>query len=259
MSSRIAARFTVPDVSVRSPAIPRILERGIDDLAVAAGPSKSNRGRVPAQMAKPSRMSRAVALGVAGGTGSGKTTVARALLDAVGSHRIAFLAQDAYYKDIEWENPEHLASHNFDHPDAIDNALLVEHVERLKAGEAVKAPVYDFVTHRRTDRTVVVKARPVILLEGILLFVEPRLRSLLDFKIFVDTDADVCFIRRLQRDLRERGRTYESVIDQYLATVRPMHLEFVEPSKRWADVIVPQGGENRVALSMVIARVEQLL
>jgi uridine kinase len=204
-------------------------------------------------------MKRPVALGVAGGTGSGKTTVARALLESVGPDRISFLAQDAYYKDIDWETPQQLAAHNFDHPNALDNALLVDHVRRLKQGQAIEAPVYDFVRHRRTRETVRVEARPVLLLEGILLFVEPALRALLDFKIFVDTAADVRFIRRLERDISERGRTLESVIRQYLESVRPMHLEFVEPSKRWADVIVPQGGENKVALDMVEARLEQLL
>jgi uridine kinase len=204
-------------------------------------------------------MSQAVALGVAGGTGSGKTTVARALLESVGADRISFLAQDAYYKDIEWESVEQLEAHNFDHPDAVDNNLLTDHVYELKQGREVEVPVYDFVEHRRTNETVRVEARPVILLEGILLFVEPTLRSLLDFKIFVDTAADERFIRRLERDIRERGRTLESVIQQYMDSVRPMHLEFVEPSKRWADVIVPQGGENKVALEMVEARVEQLL
>lgn len=204
-------------------------------------------------------MTQTVALGVAGGTGSGKTTVARNILRAVGADRIAFLAQDAYYKDIAWETQEQLAAHNFDHPAAIDNSLLVSHVRKLKKGEAVEVPIYDFVTHRRTADTVRVEASPVILLEGILLFVEPSLRSLLDFKIFVDTPSDVRFIRRLERDIRERGRTLESVVDQYMNSVRPMHLDFVEPSKRWADVIVPHGGENKVALEMVEARVEQLL
>jgi len=200
-----------------------------------------------------------VALGVAGGTGSGKTTVAHAILNAVGPDRIAFLAQDAYYRDIDWESSEQLSAHNFDHPDAIDSELLVHHVRELKQGRTVEVPVYDFVEHRRTPETLRVKSQPVILLEGILLFVEPNLRELLDFKIFVDTAADVRFIRRLERDMRERGRSLESVIDQYMGTVRPMHLEFVEPAKRWADLIVPQGGENKVALGMVAARVEQLL
>jgi uridine kinase len=200
-----------------------------------------------------------VALGVAGGTGSGKTTVARAILDAVGPDRIAFLAQDSYYRDIEWSGPEEIAAHNFDHPDALDTPLLVRHLAALKAGRAIELPVYDFVRHRRTPRTERVEARPVILVEGILLFAEPSLRELLDFKVFVDTDADVRLVRRIRRDLSERGRSTPDILRQYMATVRPMHLEFVEPSKRWADVIVPEGGENRVALAMVIARVEQLL
>ena len=204
-------------------------------------------------------MSARVALGVAGGTGSGKTTVARSILEAVGRSRIGFLSQDSYYKDVVWGGDHDLLRHNFDHPHSLDNDLLAEHIGELKAGRAVEVPVYDFVRHRRTGDTQRVEPRPVILVEGILLFVEPRLRDQLDFKIFVDTDADVRFIRRLQRDLRDRGRTVEDVMRQYTETVRPMHIEFVEPSKRWADVIVPEGGENRVALEMVVARLEQLL
>ncbi|MDH3253565.1 MAG: uridine kinase [Acidobacteriota bacterium] len=204
-------------------------------------------------------MKRVVALGVAGGTGSGKTTVARAILEVIGERRIAFLEQDSYYRDIEWRSEAELQAHNFDHPNALDNELLIAHLEALKGGVAVEVPTYDFVTHRRTTATERVESRPVVLLEGILLFVEPRLRSLLDFKIYVDTPSDVRFIRRLRRDLEERGRTLEDVIRQYETTVRPMHLEFVEPSKRSADVIVPHGGENRVALEMVTARLEQLL
>ncbi len=200
-----------------------------------------------------------VALGVAGGSGSGKTTVAREILEAVGPERIASLAQDSYYRDVEWGSDAELLHHNFDHPDALDNELLVAQVAELKAGRAVEVPIYDFVRHRRTERTRRVEPRPVILLEGILLFVEPRLRQLLDLKIFVDTDADVRLIRRIRRDIEERGRDYRDVMRQYLDTVRPMHLEFVEPSKRWADVILPEGGENRVALGMVVARVQQLL
>ena len=202
---------------------------------------------------------RAVALGVAGGTGSGKTTVSQAILQEVGRNRIAFLEQDSYYRDIEWKTEEELLAHNFDHPNALDNELLIAHVEALKNGLDVDVPVYDFVTHRRTADSRKVESRPIILLEGILLFVEPRLRSLLDFKIYVDTPSDVRFIRRLRRDMRERGRSLEDVVRQYGSTVRPMHLEFVEPSKRSADVIVPHGGENRVALEMVTARLEQLL
>ncbi|HXO21419.1 MAG TPA: uridine kinase [Thermoanaerobaculia bacterium] len=198
-------------------------------------------------------------LGVAGGTGSGKTTVARAILEAVGQDRIAFLEQDSYYRDVDWKSEAEILHYNFDHPAALDNDLLEHHVAALKSGHAVELPIYDFRRHRRVAQTRQVAARPVVLLEGILLFVEPSLRNLLDFKIFVDTDPDIRLIRRLRRDLAERGRTLEDVLRQYLETVRPMHLEFVEPSKRWADVILPEGGENRVALDMVVARVEQLL
>jgi uridine kinase len=198
-------------------------------------------------------------LGVAGGTGSGKTTVARAILETVGQHRIAFLEQDNYYRDIEWGSEAELLHHNFDHPGALDNDLLAEHVGTLRSGRPVEVPIYDFVRHRRTDKTRRVEPRPVVLVEGILIFVEKNLRDLLDFKIYVDTDADIRLIRRLGRDMAERGRSVDDVLRQYRETVRPMHLEFVEPSKRWADVIIPEGGENRVALEMVVARVEQLL
>ncbi len=202
---------------------------------------------------------RVVVLGVAGGTGSGKTTVAQAILSAVGPDRIAFLAQDNYYSDVDWHGAAEVAAHNFDHPDALDTALMVEHLAALRRGEAIELPVYDFVRHRRTGVSQRIEPRPVVLVEGILLFAEPAVRDLLDFKIFVDTDADVRLVRRIRRDLLERGRSVGDVLRQYMTTVRPMHLEFVEPSKRWADVIVPEGGENRVALEMVIARVEQLL
>ncbi len=198
-----------------------------------------------------------VALGVAGGTGSGKTTVAEAILERVGRDRIAFLAQDRYYRDTRDLGDPVL--YNFDHPDALDQDLLVSHVEQLKRGLPVEAPTYDFVTHRRSSKRERVEPRPVVLLEGILLFVDPRLRELLDLKIFVDADPDIRLIRRVRRDVEERGRDVEGVFRQYLETVRPMHLEFVEPSKRWADVIVPEGGQNRAALEMVTARVEQLL
>jgi uridine kinase len=198
-------------------------------------------------------------LGVAGGTGSGKTTVVRSILEAAGEDRIALIEQDSYYRDIDWRSEADLLQHNFDHPGAIDNDLLVAHLAALKAGHPVEVPIYDFVRHRRTNRTRRVLPLPVILLEGILIFVEAALRELLDFKIYVDTDADLRLIRRLGRDIAERGRSVKDVLRQYLETVRPMHLEFVEPSKRWADIILPEGGENRVALEMVVARVEKLL
>jgi uridine kinase len=198
-------------------------------------------------------------LGVAGGTGSGKTTVVRSILEAIGEGRIALIEQDSYYRDIDWASEDELLRHNFDHPSALENDLLVAHLAALKAGHPVEVPIYDFVRHRRTLRTRRVTPQPVVLLEGILIFAEPSLRQLLDFKIFVDTDADLRLIRRLGRDLEERGRSVHDVLRQYQETVRPMHLEFVEPSKRWADIIIPEGGENRVALEMVVARLEQLL
>jgi uridine kinase len=198
-------------------------------------------------------------LGVAGGTGSGKTTVARTILDAVGEDRIVLIEQDSYYRDVDWRSETELLHHNFDHPSALDNELLVAHLAALKAGHPVEVPIYDFVRHRRTPRTRRVVPQPVIILEGILIFVEASLRELLDFKIYVDTDADLRLIRRLGRDMAERGRTVQDVLRQYLETVRPMHLEFVEPSKRWADIIIPEGGENRVAMGMVVAHVQQLL
>ena len=200
-----------------------------------------------------------VILGVAGGSGSGKTTVARHILNTLGEDRLAFLPQDMYYRHIEWQDVEHQQAHNFDHPDAVDTELLVEHLAELKAGRGVERPVYDFVHHRRADHTEFVATRPVVLVEGILLLAEPAIRELLDFKIFVDTDADVRLIRRIRRDIRERGRDLDDVLRQYLETVQPMHLEFVEPSKRWADIIVPEGGRNRVAMAMITTKVEKLL
>ncbi len=200
-----------------------------------------------------------IVIGIAGGTGSGKTTVAQAILRRVGPERIAYLPHDAYYYDHSHLSPEERAQVNYDHPDSLETSLLIEHIQALKAGQTIERPVYDFTTHSRTHQTVRVEPRPIILVEGILIFVEPALRDLFDVKIFVDTDADIRFIRRLRRDIQERGRTVESVIEQYLRTVRPMHLEFVEPSKRYADVIIPEGGFNEVALDMVIARIESLL
>lgn len=198
-------------------------------------------------------------IGIAGGTGSGKTTVANAVLRRVGAQHLAFLPHDAYYRDVKELSLEERARINYDHPDSLDTEMLVQHIIQLKAGKPVEMPVYDFTTHSRTTRTIHVEPRRVILVDGILIFYEVALRKLFDVKIYVDTDADLRFIRRLQRDIHERGRTTESVINQYLNTVRPMHMEFVEPSKRYADVIIPEGGLNTVALDMVIARIEALL
>ncbi len=198
-------------------------------------------------------------IGIAGGSGSGKTTVAQTILQRVGPERIAFLQHDSYYKDLSGLPPAQRAEVNFDHPNSLETELLIHHILQLKEGQPVQVPIYDFATHSRTDRTYTVAPRPVILVEGILIFAEKALREMFDVKIFVDTDSDIRFIRRLERDIAERSRTVESVIKQYMSTVRPMHLEFVEPSKRYADVIIPEGGFNIAALDMVVARIEALL
>jgi len=198
-------------------------------------------------------------IGIAGGSGSGKTTVAQAILNRVGADRIAYLQHDSYYKDLTGLPPAQRVEINFDHPHSLETELLAKHILALQNMQAVRVPIYDFATDSRTDRTFTIEPRGVILIEGILILAEPELRKLFDVKIFVDTDADVRFIRRLQRDITERGRTTESVIQQYQSTVRPMHLEFVEPSKRYADVIIPEGGFNTAALDMVVARISTLL
>jgi uridine kinase len=198
-------------------------------------------------------------IGIAGGTGSGKTTVANAILQSVGADRIVYLPHDAYYRDQSEKPLAERVKVNFDHPDALDTDQMIRHVLQLKGWQSIEMPVYDFTTHTRTDISRNVEPKGVVLVEGILIFAEAELRKLFDVKIYVDTDADIRFIRRLQRDIFERGRTTESVIQQYLNTVRPMHMEFVEPSKRYADVIIPEGGMNTVALNMVIARIEELL
>lgn len=198
-------------------------------------------------------------IAIAGGTGSGKTTVANVILGRVGAHHIAYLPHDAYYKDLTDLPPAQRAEINFDHPNSLDTDMLVRHVRELKENRPIELPVYDFKTHSRTSRTVPINPQPIIIVEGILIFVEAKLRQLFDVKIYVDTDPDIRFIRRLERDIAERGRTMDSVIHQYLTTVRPMHQEFVEPSKRYADVIIPEGGFNTVALDMVVARVQALL
>jgi len=198
-------------------------------------------------------------IGIAGGSGSGKTTVAQEILQRVGRDRIAFLQHDSYYKDLSGLPPAQHAEINFDHPNSLETELLTQHIASLRDGEPVEVPIYDFATDSRTNQTFKVQPHRVIIVEGILIFTEAALRNMFDVKIFVDTDPDLRFIRRLERDITERGRSTESVIKQYLLTVRPMHLEFVEPSKRYADVIIPEGGFNRAAMDMVVARVEALL
>jgi uridine kinase len=200
-----------------------------------------------------------VLIGIAGGTGSGKTTVANVILERAGAENIAFLPHDAYYKDLGDLPSTQKDLMNFDHPDALETTLLIKHLKTLQESEPVDIPIYDFTTHSRTSETKHVQPKPVILVDGILIFAEPDLKDLFDVKIFVDTPADVRFIRRLQRDIAERGRTVDSVIHQYQTTVRPMHEEFVEPSKRYADVIIPEGGWNTVAMDMVVTRIQALL
>jgi uridine kinase len=198
-------------------------------------------------------------IGIAGGTGSGKSTVARALADGLPGASLAVIDHDSYYRDRSDLSFEERARLNYDHPSALDNDLLVEHLTVLRAGRSVEVPIYDFVAHaRRAERRRVEPAR-VIIVEGILVFVEERVRRLLDIKLFVDTDADLRVFRRIRRDLEQRGRTFAQVREQYYSTVRPMHLEYVEPSKRWADLIIPEGGENKIALDVILGKLARVL
>ena len=200
-----------------------------------------------------------IVIGVAGGTGSGKTTVSHRILEQVGAENVAYVQHDSYYRDRSHLSPEERALVNFDHPDALETALFAEHVRSLIAGAIVQIPMYDFRTHTRRSRTMQLVPRPVVLLEGILILADKDLRDLMDIRVFVDTDADTRFIRRLRRDIEERGRTMDSVIRQYEATVKPMHLEFVEPSKRYADVIIPEGGFNEVGVDMLVTKIRSLI
>ena len=193
-----------------------------------------------------------IVIGVAGGSGSGKTTVVRRIIDSIGHEQVAVLDHDRYYRDRNDLRFEERAALNYDHPDALETDLMVQHVLELKAGRAVQVPTYDFTRHARLAAPETVPARRAIIVEGILIFTDAALRGLMDIKVFVDTDADTRFIRRLTRDVADRGRTMESVIDQYQSTVKPMHLEFVEPSKRYADLILPQGGHNAVAVDLLL-------
>lgn len=201
-----------------------------------------------------------VIVGIAGGTGSGKTTVARAIYDRVGRDKIEWISHDSYYRNFEGLSAEERHHVNFDHPDSLETELLARHIDVLSKGSSVDVPVYDFTTHsRKIHEHHLVEPRKVIIVEGILVLAEPELRKRIDIKLYVDTPADIRFLRRLRRDIESRGRSVESVIDQYMSTVRPMHEEFVEPSKRYADLIIPEGGENLVAIDAIIARVERLL
>lgn len=200
-----------------------------------------------------------LSIGICGGTGSGKTTVAGKILESVGAGEVIFLQQDSYYRNLD-EMPATLReSINFDHPDALDNELFIEHLKDLKAGRAVDLPIYDFKTHSRQPDTLRVEPKPIIIVEGILIFTDQRLIDELDVKVFVDTPDDIRFIRRLRRDIAERGRTADSVIEQYLTSVRPMHMQFVEPSKRLADVIIPEGGHNLVSIDLISGKIRERL
>jgi len=198
-------------------------------------------------------------IGVAGGSGSGKTTVVRRIVESIGDGQVVVLEHDRYYRDRNDLRLEERAALNYDHPDSLETDLLVQHVEALRDGRSVEVPMYDFARHARQSSTEPVAPRRAIIVEGILIYTDAALRRLMDVKVFVDTDDDTRFIRRLRRDVAERGRTMDSVIEQYLATVKPMHLEFVEPSKRYADVIIPQGGHNPVAVDLLLTLIRSLV
>jgi uridine kinase len=198
-------------------------------------------------------------VGIAGGTGSGKTTVAHKLASAMPAGRCVTIEHDAYYRDQGHLSPEDRATINYDHPASLESSLLVSHLRELRGGRAIEVPIYDFATHTRRSETRTVAPARVIVVEGILVFTEPALREQMDIKIFVDTDPDIRLMRRIRRDLEQRGRTFQSVRDQYYATVRPMHIEHVEPTKRWADLIIPEGGDNRVALDILLGQLWRIV
>jgi uridine kinase len=198
-------------------------------------------------------------IGICGGTGSGKTTVANRILESVSADEVVFIQQDLYYRDLKDMPLDYRNAANFDHPDALDNDLLVNHLKKLKLGEPVELPIYDFRTHSRLPATTRVEPKRIVIVEGILIFAEPRLLEQMDVKVFVDTPDDIRFIRRLGRDIAERGRTLDSVVEQYMATVRPMHMQFVEPSKRFADLIIPEGGHNLVSIDLISGTIRERL
>ncbi len=200
-----------------------------------------------------------VIIGVAGGSGSGKTTVVQEIINDLGLDAVAFIQHDSYYHDRSHVPPDERVNINYDHPDALETTLLVEHLRELKSGCSIDVPVYDFNAHARTAATSTVKPRSVVILEGILILADRDLRDLMDIRVFVDTDADLRILRRINRDINERGRSLDSVVKQYLQTVRPMHLEFVEPSKRYAHVIIPEGGHNRVAVDMLLTKIRTIV
>lgn len=240
--------MTSPTHVVRktSAAVPRVGSILSDDGAID-------------RLTRASANGRPIVLGVAGGSGSGKSTVVREILAALAPTRACLLHHDSYYRDNADLTLEERRSINYDHPDSLETPLMAAHVRELVAGRTVEVPIYDFTIHRRTGETRHVDPAPVIIVDGILVLAEPELRELMDIRVYVETDPDVRFIRRLQRDMKERGRTLESVVRQYQETVRPMHLQFVDPSRRHAHVIVPWGRENRVAIGMLVARLKHLV
>jgi len=204
-------------------------------------------------------LTRPILIGITGGTGSGKSTIAQEIFSSLPAKNIGIIEQDSYYKDQSHLTFEERIKTNYDHPFAFDNDLLIEHLQSLMKGEPIEKPIYDFESHNRKKETVTVYPKDIIVLEGILILDDERIRNLLDIKIFVDTDADVRIIRRITRDINERGRTLESVIDQYLYTVRPAHMQFIEPSKRYADLIIPEGGYNKVAIDLMVTKVKSII
>jgi uridine kinase len=205
------------------------------------------------------RMSKPLILGVAGGSGSGKTTVVSNIIQSIGKENVLLMQHDSYYRDLSHLPFSERTKQNFDHPASLETELMIRHLDALRNGYQVDIPVYDFVAHTRSEETISAYPQKIILVDGILIYSEPKLRKLMDIKIFVDTDGDVRLLRRLKRDISERGRDLDGVLNQYEKFVRPMHLEFVEPSKRYADIIIPRGGENTIALEMVIALIRDKL
>lgn len=204
-------------------------------------------------------MNKPVIIGICGGTGSGKTTVAREILSALPQKNVSIIHQDAYYKLQTNKTFEQRTETNYDHPFAFDTDLLLKHLTELTDGNDINMPIYDFANHNRSEETTTIHAREIIILEGILILEDQRLRDLMDIKIFVDTDTDVRIIRRITRDMNERGRSLESVIEQYLATVKPAHEQFIEPSKKYADIIIPEGGFNTVAIDIMVGKIKTIL
>ncbi|MBM7697933.1 uridine kinase [Kurthia huakuii] len=203
--------------------------------------------------------SRPVVIGIAGGSGSGKTSVTHAILDVFKDHSVVVIEQDYYYKDQSHLEFEQRLETNYDHPNAFDNELLAQDIQKLLNREAIEKPIYDYALHTRSKETVHIEPQDVIILEGILVLADEGLRDLMDMKLFVDTDADLRIIRRILRDINERGRSMDSVIDQYLSVVRPMHNQFIEPTKRYADIIIPEGGENKVAIDLMVTKIKTIL